>query len=113
MIIQRKKILMVALIFFGVVGSLMFFPIQLDEGYTCLYHQVFDNDHPVWDQQGVANQIGEHHTTGMINAYISGYAFFWWGSLALIALGVYQLRLFKNTNLKNNSLNKYSNGGLN
>ena len=98
MIAQNKKYVLIFIMMLGIAGGLLFFPLQLNDGYTCFYHRFFDSDRPVIKHAHIITQIQEHHSTEMIDAYISGYAFFWWGSLVLTGFGIYKLNFYKSPN---------------
>jgi len=76
----------------AIFGGLLFFPVQFSDGYTCFYHRIFDSDYPVGDHVHNDGLKGDHHSTGLMDAYVGHYAFFWWGSLALLAYCIYRLK---------------------
>ena len=94
----------------GLFGSMLFFPIRLSDGYTCYYHRIFDNDHPAMhnsQHQMMQNTNGAEHE--LIDRYIHSYAWFWWGSLALIAFTIYRLKFFKTIQIDKSK--KHNSGG--
>ncbi|KAA3616780.1 MAG: hypothetical protein D8M58_17395 [Calditrichaeota bacterium] len=91
---KTAKHIIIALLVLGTLGGLLFFPVQLSDGYTCFYHRIFDADFPVLGHEHSDNLAsnGDHHGTGMMDVYMGGYAFIWWGSLVLVSFSIYSLK---------------------
>lgn len=90
----------IILLVIAAFGGLMFFPIQLSDGYTCFYHRIFDPENPV-DQHTHEHSdmlTEDHHSIGLMDVYMDKYAFLWWGSLGLIAYCIFRLRKEKTVN---------------
>lgn len=86
----------------GITGTILFFPVQLDGRYTCYYHRIFDEHHPVRNhesdvsernmmhrQKGVSEPDLHEHSDIFLEKYIKSYVGLWWGSIALIVLSYY------------------------
>lgn len=94
----RKKYIIIFLAI-GLLGGLLFFPIQIDETYTCFYHRIFDNDHPAHEHKLSQNMQSAHsHGSDLVDIYVSGYGIFWWSSLIVVAYSIYRLRKIKSIN---------------
>lgn len=106
----KNRVLLVFLSIIALAGSVFFLPLHLNGKYTCFYHQVVDHNHPVLDRIGDVASIGggavhensiqggssmeaDAHGQDLLHTYLSHYAFFWWGSLALVVFCLYRLRL--------------------
>ena len=85
----------------GLIASLMFFPFNFRDQYTCLYHRLFSASTPVKDVSmshhagmSAADHIGAQHQHGsaLIDRYVKNYAIFWWLGLFLTGGGIYFYR---------------------
>lgn len=107
---KKSKYVIIIFMILGLFGGLLFFPVQLSDGYTCFYHRIFDNDHPAMFHAHHAKMqdinAADHQ---LIDMYINTYAWFWWGSLAMIAFTIYRLKFFKSR--KNNEIKWNDSGG--
>ncbi|HGY55705.1 MAG TPA: hypothetical protein ENK44_08395 [Caldithrix abyssi] len=98
--ILKNKQLTIVTLFIALAGGFLFFPVQMKDGYTCLFHRLFNSDDPV--------KVGEnhHHTTSegtpahedseMLSFYLHRYAFVWWVSVALAVAAGYSIWRIKN-----------------
>lgn len=91
----------------ALAGGIFFMPMQLNGKYTCFYHRLIDKNQPVSanhagngvmqsknkSRPGEALPNMHSHGDDMVEMYISRYAFFWWGSIALLAFVVYVLNI--------------------
>jgi len=107
--------LIILFFFWGIAGGVIFFPIQLDDKYTCLYHRFMDGEHPVREfTTKNALLMHEQHPTGdhdhnvhsqmLLERYLLYYAIFWWGCIGLIVYTIYSVKNpdGNKTNFKNN-----------
>lgn len=96
------------LIFVGVAGTILFFPFNMHQKYTCLYHRLFQANRALRHNSASENQLvdrparsvenAEHeHSKEVIESYIHHFAFFWWGSFLLVLGGLYLMKLKRNT----------------
>ncbi|NQV30041.1 MAG: hypothetical protein HQ508_04060 [Candidatus Marinimicrobia bacterium] len=100
------KFLSMLAILVGMSGAILFFPINMDEKYTCIFERIVpysrvDRDNSAVSVEGVTHlesvvlKIGNDSITpkktSPFHHYISSYSIWWWGSLALLGLGAYKL----------------------
>lgn len=105
-----SKYLIIIFMISGLFGSLLFFPVHLSDGYTCFYHRIFDNDHPaMFHTQHIKMHDMNSADHELIDIYVHNYAWFWWGSLALIAFTIYRLKFFKTIQIDKSK--KHNSGG--
>ena len=111
--ISKSKYFLIIILFLGITGGLLFFPVMMDNGYTCYYHRFIDTKRPVEEKMVYDGQTDghvqinhssaagtmEHHGSEMLDRYLASYALLWWGSLALLVLSLFALKRYKN-NLK-------------
>lgn len=65
----------------GILGTVFFFPINMNNQYTCLYHRMVSPGHSY-----------PHHPIDILQEYVTPFGLLWWGSLLLTALGIYLWR---------------------
>ena len=103
------------LLLVGLTGAVLFFPVNLNGRYTCLYHRAFcggiqrsnysgdvcempDRNQPIGtvsDEGGrVAVTRSQNLDAGsdLVHTYVHHFGFFWWTSLALMFGGLFLLR---------------------
>jgi len=86
-ITKSRKILVVAIII-GAIGTVLFVPIKMQSGGTCLVDQLLggkSSDNP----PGIAT------ADLMLRRYLVPFGVAWWLSLGLLVLGWYQFRTLK------------------
>lgn len=95
----------------GILGGFFFFPINIANQYTCLYHRIFftelsynhSNDTSIaLPDTSTKDSHASHETRNLpaieahgeelLRRYVSSYALLWFGSLAIVALCIYGLR---------------------
>jgi len=114
---QNYRYLFYLMLGIGIVGVVFFFPMQINSRYTCLYHRLTQPDNPSVIIQKISgcsgdsltgschpqsnkvasnqtninheSSVTEFHTSDLLNRYIHGYAWFWWGSILLLAFTFY------------------------
>lgn len=71
---------------------MLFFPVRIEEGYTCLFHLTFAHNNPVetvlfssMHGETVSEAVGEIFT----KEYIHNWAILWWLSIIIICIGSY------------------------
>ncbi len=90
----------------GLIGFMLFFPLDLANNATCLYESIIRSDQPVpvnlaQTIAGAApgqeiNRLSHEQLTRRINDsrfhnFRDVYLFWWWGSTGLLIIGVYKL----------------------
>ena len=65
----------------GILGTIFFFPVNIHNQYTCLYHRLVSPEHSY-----------SHSIDDILQEYISPFGLLWWGSLLLTAFGIYLWR---------------------
>jgi len=98
--IRMRKGTLITLILLGVgiVGGVLFFPINFNNQYTCLYHRMFAPEH----RHRLSNQmmsgsssIGKPQNEineMLVTKYILPFGLIWWISLTIFALAFFWLR---------------------
>ncbi len=104
-----KQMILLGVLFSGLVGTILFFPLPLDSHFTCLYHQWCNREATIFHNSDVMRSYYASHTSlpphvHLLRYYLRSYALFWWSSLALLTAGIYGLRLIK-LHTKNTKLN--------
>ena len=87
---SNSKIIIIALIL-SAIGTILFCPIKMKSGDTCLFHRLFIED---------MNYIPDHiasleRSQLMLQRYLVPFGLAWWFSLGVLALSMYKLKLFK------------------
>ncbi len=98
------------------LGAVLFFPLPLENHYTCLYHRLLQSEQrvkaPEDESAGQRRQnrpldrdtqdagVHEHHPQ-LLNHYLNGYAFLWWTSLLLLAAAFFKLKRMHSTHTFN------------
>ncbi|TFG97460.1 MAG: hypothetical protein E4H13_10980 [Calditrichales bacterium] len=103
---MKLNSLIIAVIGLGFIASLLFFPFNFRDQYTCLYHRLFSSASPVseasmhhhtqmmsTDSKGATHQ----HGSTLIDRYVHNYAIFWWSGLLFMAGGIYLYRRLRLT----------------
>ena len=96
-------ILMLILLSIGVVGGVLFFPVNFDNQYTCLYHRMFVSEHHYDTSNEMANTVnidGNHHEgeidemmhSELLDKYVLPFGLIWWISLIALAIGFFWLK---------------------
>ena len=65
----------------GILGTIFFFPVNIHNQYTCLYHRLVSPEHSY-----------SHSIDDILQEYISPFGLLWWGSLLLMAFGIFLWR---------------------
>jgi len=103
------------------LGAVVFFPLNINEQYTCIFHQIFDHSHPVFNVvgqdddhvhttnvggtgrikskqnaegygSGGENEISDgSHDSLLLDKYLDQYAILWWTNVGLLALSIFVL----------------------
>ena len=93
------KRLSVFFLLIGFAGAVLFFPFNMNNRYTCLYHRLFCETDPVYSGHGpiLGPQPLNHaampyqamhgpQENALIPHYLKHFAFYWWGSLLLAGI---------------------------
>lgn len=84
MTVKASKVIGMMLMALGVVGAVVFFPLRLDNGKTCLAHQYFVTES---GYNGGYEVTGDEHV--LARNYVIPYGLFWWISLGFVVMGLY------------------------
>ena len=84
---MNKKYLLIGLTVLGLIGTVVFFPVNIGNHHTCLFHRFMDDSTYLSGTNMPGHSEGEHHL--ILSAYLKSYAYFWWMSILLFALGIY------------------------
>ncbi len=96
--LKNKKISELALLV-ALIGGLLFFPVEMKDGYTCLFHRLFNYDDPVKvnkHNHETTTDAMQQEDSAMLSFYLHRYAFIWWASIALAVLSGYSIWKLKN-----------------
>jgi len=121
------RAVLVIIIILTCFGIIFFFPLSIDEKYTCLYHRVFDQANPVSNivkgdhhSEHVAqsdeinsadtgtdnyneseNQINNRlHGSVLLDTYLEQYVLIWWVCVGLFGISLFWMKKF-NAEIKN------------
>ena len=89
-IILKKKHLLIVLISIGIIGTVIFFPVNINDHYTCLFHRLQDNSITLSEISLHDGGNNMHHS--ILEIYLQGYAFLWWTSIALFTISIIFLK---------------------
>jgi len=94
------QIIRLLLITVGAGGAVLFFPISFGDQFTCLYHRLtceMEETSPLAQfSQGEKHSHDEHEIhNASLNTYIAEFSLFWWGSIALLVIGLYYTRIMR------------------
>ena len=87
---SNSKIIIIALIL-SVMGTILFCPIKMKSGDTCIFHRLFIKD---------MNYVPDHvpimeRSQLMLQRYLVPFGLVWWLSLGVLFLAMYQLKTLK------------------
>ena len=85
--ISKKEIILIFFII-GLIGSIMFCPVKMESGKTCLFHKILGDE---VDQ--IPHQISvmeQNHRKLM--QYLHPFGFIWWFSIFLLISSLYYLK---------------------
>ncbi|MCK6619719.1 MAG: hypothetical protein HUU32_04545 [Calditrichaceae bacterium] len=85
-----KKNILLLVLAAGIAGAVLFFPVNINNQYTCLYHRLFSPGHSYTHSTG--DDISQTQKEDLLNRYLSPFGLLWWGSLLITALSIYGLR---------------------
>jgi hypothetical protein len=87
---MKGKNIIMSLIILGVLGAITFFPINISDHYTCLFHLIIDGN--LTSTEIGLHQIDENMHHSILDIYLKGYAYFWWTSILILVIGIYLYR---------------------
>ncbi|MBN2009452.1 hypothetical protein JW960_08920 [candidate division KSB1 bacterium] len=87
--IKKYNVWLIALILLAIVGAVIFCPVKMSSGKTCLFHRFLSDSSPSIHMH---HSPGEHAHT-MEQSYVFPFGLIWWSSLAILFAAIY---LFKN-----------------
>lgn len=85
-----KRNILLLLLAAGIAGAVLFFPVNINNKYTCLYHRLFSPGHSYPHAAGA--DISQTQKEDLLHRYLSPFGLLWWGSLLLTALSIYSLK---------------------
>jgi len=88
---MKKTVILNLLLFIGLGGSLLFFPLKIADRYTCIFHfgSAPSGVPPLTaEPNGSAAEknsgyTGVNPSDGMLDFYIRHFSWLWWGSIGL------------------------------
>ncbi len=105
-----KDLILKYIVVLAGLGVIIFFPVRLNNDFTCLYHRYFGcTEHPVRYQNGnpklssgeqqydsfkneKQTNISEPSLRGdLVQHYIRHFALFWWLSIGIFTLSIFRL----------------------
>ena len=87
---MNKKNLLIGLIIMGCLGTILFFPVNINNHYTCLFHRIIDGN-PASPNITLHHKDNSMHHS-ILDIYLEGYAFIWWASILALVTGIYYYR---------------------
>lgn len=90
---KNNKYFFILIISLGIAGIVFFFPMRIEDGYTCLFHFKFAHNSPVEKVffNGTNGEGESQAVSGMfIKEYIHNWAFLWWLSIIFVGIGSYE-----------------------
>ena len=81
---KRLNLYIILLLIIGFIGIILFFPVNFNNSYTCIYHR-FLNHHNLESDIDL-NNINHQHNSDLLDIYINHYALFWWLSISLLPI---------------------------
>lgn len=96
-----KKYIVILMIFLGILGSIIFFPVNIKDQYTCLFHMLSDGR--LLSMKTGFFQSKEMIHQSRLDMYLNRFAYIWWGSLILFTYSVVVLRKIDKNILKKSS----------
>lgn len=104
---RPKNITLLVLLIIGLNGTVLFFPINLDNQFTCLFHRLAFPDHDYRHSHDTNDQVlqsketpsGKYaeqstsfSTENLHHQYMHTFSYFWWGSLLLVVFSIFALK---------------------
>ena len=90
--IKNSRKLIIMLIIIGAIGTVVFCPIKMQSGGTCLFHRLLGEEtHYLPDQTSSTEKANL-----MLRRYLVPFGFAWWISLGLFVLSWYQFKVLGN-----------------
>ena len=111
---MKKRFYLGVIIVIAILGSTLFFPVNIDGRYTCFYHRLFDSPQAASTVPGAdkykpnfsdqhENMPFSYHQSLLLQHYLHRYAFLWWGSVSVLALYIFIHRKKKKNLGRNDS----------
>ncbi|MCK5034232.1 MAG: hypothetical protein KAS18_11375 [Calditrichia bacterium] len=107
----NKKYLVYSLIIIGAIGLVIFFPVNFNNEYTCLYHRIFYADKHIsmklhhqnsqgYDIEHSFEYYGKAEMNTLLKYYIGHYAAFWWTSIVIFSISIVLIKKIFDGKLK-------------
>jgi hypothetical protein len=98
--IRNKSFIFILVFTIGILGVILFFPLKIDNRYSCLFHCWSKSNELKADTNRSSipgnysklpsiNAEANHINHDLLKSYISSYAFLWWGSFVWLTGGIY------------------------
>ena len=72
--INVENVIPVMILLFALLGAILFFPVKMESGKTCLFHRIFDGD-----EENLLNHIPYiDRAHAMLHEYLIPFALLWW-----------------------------------
>lgn len=89
---MTKSNILISIVFIiSLVGSILFFPIQLDGGHCCLAHKLAGSGGHTGISPAV--EMAGHHHSDKLDTYLHQYVMYWWISAILLIGSLYVITL--------------------
>jgi hypothetical protein len=82
-----KKELLIIFVLIGLLGSIMFSPVKMESGKTCLFHKIIGGE--VDQMSDKISIMQQNHET--LKRYLIPFGFVWWFSIFMFATSFYLL----------------------
>lgn len=99
----------------GIAGAVLFFPVNIQNRYTCLYHRLLFPEHSYSHSHKAAehpeNQVSrdslyDHLHDQLLRGYLKPFGLLWWGSLLIVTLCFYELKKLSGIGTDNRPMNR-------
>ena len=105
----KIKFLMLLFLIIGIAGSILFFPVNIKDRYTCLGHKLMNNQPQEFNKLDshknsmihptTTSDQADHHNL-LLQKYVYPFGIFWWLSVGVVSLGIYMLFYRRSNNRK-------------
>ena len=85
------KIILIITLSMGIAGTILFFPIKLDSGNTCMFHSICSKNTEYCSNKALCAE----NCHLMQEQYLIPFGFIWWTSLVVVVLSSYHIKKSK------------------
>jgi len=89
---SRKKMLLIFVLIISMIGGIIFFPLKMDSGDTCLFQKHWGSKSEIVQSSNSDADIARK----MTEYYINRFALIWWASLIIVIYISVRLKNFQN-----------------